>query len=100
MFSSGKRDRPAGTSDLIPFWVYSLDGGARVERHVPTLPLSRDVERLAALRRSLALYRMVFGQPRQEDLLAFLMTRIPEDQAKQMLAELRIDLAPPKVDHD
>ena len=100
VFSSGKRDRPAGASDLIPFWVYSLEGGARVERHVPTLPLSRDVERLAALCRSLALYRMVFGQPRQEDLLAFLITRIPEDQAKQMLGELRIDLAPPKVDHD
>ena len=98
VFDAGKRDRPAKTSDLVPFWVYALDGGARVERHVPTLPLSRDVDRLKALRRSLALYRIVFGQPRQEDLLAFLLTHIPEDQAKQALADLRIDLAPPKAD--
>jgi hypothetical protein len=98
VFDAGKRDRPAKATDLVPFWVYAVDGGARVERHVPTLPLSRDVDRLEALRRSLALYRIVFGQPRQEDLLAFLLTHIPEEQARQALADLRIDLAPPKAD--
>ena len=60
------------------------------------LPLSREVERYARLRRSLALYRMVFGQPRQEDLLQFLMSHLPPDEAERQAAELRLDLSPPR----
>lgn len=100
LFRRAREDSEPGSSELVPFWLYPLSDGAAIERHVPTLPLSRDVDRLVALRRSLALYRMVFGQPRQEDLMAFLMTRVPTDEAKQRLGELRIDLVPPKVDHD
>ena len=33
------------------------------------LPLSRDEEQWKRLQESLALYRLVFGQPRQEDML-------------------------------
>jgi hypothetical protein len=36
------------------------------------LPLSREHEQLRRLKRSLAVYRLTFGQPRQEDLLAWL----------------------------
>jgi len=64
---------PGRGSDLSPFWVYPLEGGAAIERHVPTLPLSRESARLPALRRSLAVYRMVFGQPRQDDLVDYLV---------------------------
>ena len=42
---------------------------------MPALPLSREVEKLRLLKRSLAAYRLVFGQPRQEDLIAFLQSR-------------------------
>ena len=45
-------------------------------------------------RTALALYRLAFGQPRQEDMLAALQRRgivaTPE-----RIAELRIDLRPP-----
>ena len=57
-------------NDLVPYWVF--EGDAKIERHVPSLPLSREEGRLHDLSRSLALYRMVFGQPRQEELLEWL----------------------------
>ena len=79
---------------LTPFWLYASEGGARIERHVPALPLSLDRARLDALKRSLAVYRMAFGQARQEDVVAFLQ-RFPPDQLKAASDDLRIDLSPP-----
>ncbi len=67
---------------------------ARIERHVPILPFSRDEARLAALKRSLAAYRLAFGQPRQEDLVAFLERSLDADEVARVSEELRIDLAP------
>ena len=60
------------TRDLIPYWIY--EGSVRVERRVPMLPFSREVTRLAWLKRSLTVYRLAFGQPRQDDLLEYLQT--------------------------
>ena len=94
MFKRAVRDRPSDASDLVPYWVYSVDGGAHIERHVPHLPLSREAVRLEALRRSLAIYRMVFGQPRQEDLMAFLLDRYSPEEAEKFAARLRVDLSP------
>ncbi|MGH9886358.1 MAG: helicase-related protein, partial [bacterium] len=85
--------RDAGCSDLIPFWVFPLEKGAAIERHVPNLPMSRDSARYAALRRSLVLYRMVFGQPRQEDLLEYLAANGGGPDAAQA-SDLMIDLTP------
>jgi len=79
---------------LVPYWIYEAEGGAHIERHVPALPHSRDLLRFEALRKSLALYRMVFGQPRQDDLMAFLMERVPDAVRERVVAELRVDLAP------
>jgi Helicase conserved C-terminal domain len=95
MFNAARSGRAAGQTDLVPYWVFPVEGGATVERHVPALPLSRDRDRLEDLRRSLAVYRLVFGQSRQEDLLAFLATHCPPDQLEAMARELRIDLRPP-----
>jgi hypothetical protein len=95
LFAKAREQRPPGSSDLIPFWLYPLPDGATIERHVLALPLSRDLDRLAALRRSLAVYRMVLGQPRQEDLLEYLLAHVPKEKVKQILDELRVDLSPP-----
>ena len=43
-----------------------------IERHVLLYPLSRDVVKLERLKADLAHYRLAFGQPRQEDLMALL----------------------------
>jgi len=81
-------------SDMSPFWVFPVEGGAVIERHTPVLPLSREAARLPALRRSLAVYRMVFGQPRQDDLVEHLNRTVPESQLSQLSRELCIDLEP------
>lgn len=94
LFEAARRQREAGESDLIPYWIYPVEGGARIERHVPALPYSRDLERLAALRRSLVVYRMAFGQPRQEDLVQYLLANLPEDAVERLMGELQIDLRP------
>jgi hypothetical protein len=73
LFEHAVARRPQGGSDLVPYWVFSLPDGARIERHVPTLPLSRDRARIDALRRSLTVYRLAFGHARQEDLVAYLI---------------------------
>ena len=66
-----------------------------IERHVPTLlPLSRDVARYRQLRRRLALYRLAFGQPRQEDLVEYLEHETATILDDGALAALRIDLSP------
>ena len=72
MFASAAADRPAGESELVPFWVFTIKGGATIERYVPVLPLSREADRYRRLLRTVGAYRLVFGQPRQEDLLRYL----------------------------
>jgi hypothetical protein len=50
---------------------------------------------MSALRRSLAAYRMVFGQARQEDLLSYLLARFTDEEVSSYAETLRIDLQPP-----
>jgi Helicase conserved C-terminal domain len=92
-FELGRMRRAAHENDLVPYWLFP--GDAKIERHVPALPFSREVERLYGLRRALAVYRMVFGQSRQEDLITYLLAQIPEAEREGIVAELQIDLSPP-----
>lgn len=93
-FDEAVRDRDQSENDLVPFWVFPVDGGARIERHVPSYVLSREIERFAALRESLAIYRMVFGQPRQDELMAYLARMVPVERIPELAARLQISLAP------
>ena len=77
---------------LSPFWIYP--GNARIQRRIMMLPLSRDQERWNQLQDSLALYRLAFGQPRQEDMLAALQRRGIVSRPEE-IDDLRIDLRPP-----
>ena len=85
---------PGEKCGLVPYWLFPLEDGAHIERHVPALPLSRDASQLEALKRSLAVYRMVFGQPRQDDLMAFLLERCSPEVIEEVGLRLRIDLSP------
>ena len=85
--------RDAGDSDLVPHWIAS--GDCRVERHVPLLPYTRQTEAFRRLKRQLAAYRVVFGQPRQEELIALLDRA---DFSVAQLRELTIDLSPPNAE--
>ena len=68
LFRIASQDKTNECSDLVPYWIFE-EGSAHVERRIPLLPYSKEVGKLKRLKQGLALYRMVFGQPRQEDLL-------------------------------
>ena len=70
LFEAATQARAPGESELVPCWV--APGQHKVERVVPLLPLSREVEQLERLKRSLAIYRVAFGQPRQAELVALI----------------------------
>jgi len=91
-FALGRAGRSVLENDLVPYWLFP--GEAKIERHVPALPFSREVERFYGLRRALAIYRMVFGQSRQEDLITYLLFQIPEDERGKIVTELQVDLSP------
>lgn len=94
LFDLAARDRAPADSDLKPYWVYP--GPAQIQRVVPLLPLSSEVQLLDDLHRTLGLYRLAFGQPRQDDLLDLLRERYSEEELQKLVAELRIDLSPPR----
>lgn len=92
-----ERTRLQAGSDLQAFWLFETKSGVCIERRVPLLPFSRDAERLAQLKRGLALYRLVFGQLRQEDLLAHLgdlTDQLSPTDIERIVREWRIDLSP------
>ena len=85
--------RAADRSDLVPHWI--AEGPCRVERCVPLLPYTSEVAALNLLKRQLAAYRLVFGQPRQEELVNLIVNAdMPIDE----IQALTIDLAPPTAD--
>ena len=67
---------------LYPHWVFEPRGGQveRIRRHLFFYADSQDASRYEELKERLALYRLVFGQPRQQDLLDRIQ-RIVHDQA-------------------
>ncbi|WP_419936988.1 helicase-related protein [Candidatus Palauibacter sp.] len=93
LFEAARKQSAEG-GGLVPYWLFPLADGAYIERHVPALPLSRDASQLEALKRSLAVYRMVFGQPRQDDLMTFLLERCGPETLRKVEPLLRIDLSP------
>jgi hypothetical protein len=94
LFAAARNARPAGSNDLHPYWVFP--GPHHIERHLLTYPLSRDVVRWEQLQEMLALYRLAFGQPRQEDMVALLARRGLSDDPDRV-TELGLDLSPNKV---
>lgn len=91
MFEAARR-ATRSSDELVPYWVF--EGPTKVERRVPLLPFSREVTRLAWLKRSLTLYRLAFGQPRQDDLLAHLARLLGADADASMFEDLQIRLHP------
>jgi hypothetical protein len=92
LFQIAAQGKPNWHSDLIPYWIFE-DGSARVERRIPLLPYSKEIGKLKRLKQGLALYRMVFGQPRQEDLLFSLSQN--GGYGSSHLADWLISLQPP-----
>jgi len=77
---------------IIPYWIY--EGDVKVERRVPMLPYSKEISRLEWLKQSLTVYRLAFGQPRQEDLLDYLNNLVEAGMNAEEIVELQIQLSP------
>ena len=98
MFAAACDDRPSDQNEIWPYWVFAPEASngttARIERYVPALGLSRDRAWADELQRMVALYRLAFGQPRQDDLLAYLNDQIDPADLERLIDDLRIDLGP------
>ena len=94
LFDQARARRPSGTGDLVPYWIYPVREGASVERRIYNFPLSRENARLKKIKSDLAAYRMVFGQPRQQDLLQYLERFENDRDSFLMSREWKIDLTP------
>jgi hypothetical protein len=88
---------------LYPHWLYECrraDDTIGVARHVAFHDQSRDALKYEHLKRALALYRLVFGQANQDDLLAQLAERLAtldpgaEAAARRKLAGYMLNLSP------
>ena len=87
-----KAARTADASELVPHWI--APGEHRVQRHVPQLPYTTEIEAFDRLKRQLAAYRVVFGQPRQEELVT-LLDRSGVDVTR--LRNWAVNLSPPVI---
>jgi hypothetical protein len=87
-----------GTSkcELVPYWHVETEGFEkfRIERIIPFFPFSRDRARLSSILRTLAIYRLAFGQPRQSELIEHLLKHVPPDRIPEIRKSLLIDLSP------
>lgn len=86
MFDAAHAARRPHENDLVPYWVFT--GEAVIERYVPALPLSKETAQYQRLLRSVGAYRLLLGQPRQEDLMRYYANSADD------LEWLRIDLSP------
>lgn len=93
VFQTARSSRAETENDLFPYWI-SPNGTAKIERHVPALPLSRDARHYDDLRKTLVLYRMVYGQNRQEDLVEYLTKHCGPEKLAAIQEACRIDLGP------
>lgn len=94
LFMMARNFRDDRYNDLVPYWIFEPSGGKKINRYIPILPLSRDYAHLENLSKTLVAYRMVMGQPRQEDLLCYLQQRFEEDLDPSEFLKYRINLSP------
>ena len=81
-------------SDLEPYWHLS-SGSAQIERIVPLMPMSKDLIKLNESLKVLSLYRLAFGQPRQEELIDNLLERsFTDEEIENIKHKLVVNLSP------
>ncbi len=85
---------------LFPHWIYEpRDGQIEIlRRHLMFYSNSRDVIRYQKLKRDLSIYRLVFGQPRQQDIVRRIRENlgdaIDENTLNRYLPAYMINLSP------
>jgi DEAD/DEAH box helicase:helicase len=73
--------------DLVPNWHFESKG-VSIERVVPLYKFSQDIQRYEKMLHVLGLYRLTFGQPRQEELVEALNCEISAEELDKLLIDL------------
>ncbi|HLS05639.1 MAG TPA: helicase-related protein [Wenzhouxiangella sp.] len=97
LFDCAARQFGPAETGLRPYWVFETADGDKVTRRLINPPLSIDIQRYAQLQSNLALYRMAFGQPRQEDIIRYLETQFSPEDAERISRAWRISLSPGEI---
>ena len=92
---------------LFPHWLYEPQVGEPqlLRRHLLFYSQSDDMKRYHRLKHDLALYRLVFGQPRQQDVVTRIREKLTgdagqlDDSALARLPAYMIDLSPFEPEH-
>ena len=80
--------------ELVPYWHLDTDEH-KIERVIPSFPFSQDQQRLERILKTLAIYRLAFGQPRQEELVEHLLGRgFSSEELERIRDTLIVDLSP------
>jgi hypothetical protein len=83
-----------GKCELVPYWHVDSNG-VKIERIIPMYPFSRDQGKLETILRTLAIYRLAFGQPRQVELIEHLLAKqFDQEEIEAIRNNLMIDLSP------
>jgi hypothetical protein len=93
LFELAKQTEQGVKSDLVPYWHVEPDN-IYIERQAPVIPFSKDVKKLRDLLRTISVYRISLGQPRQEELVNNLIHLYTEEEIKTIQKELLINLSP------
>ena len=80
-------------SDLVPYWHVEPEN-IFIERQVPTISYNKEVRKLKNLLRTISVYRISLGQPRQEELVKHLIENFDEKEIERVQSELLINLSP------
>jgi hypothetical protein len=80
-------------SDLVPYW-HVEPTNIFIERQAPIIPYSKEVKKLKNLLKTISVYRIALGQPRQEELVNYLIENLSEENIKKVQSELLINLSP------
>ena len=73
--------------DIVPSWHFDSDG-VNIERIVPLYQFSQDIQRYENMKHILGLYRLTFGQPRQEELAEALDCSLTPEEIDKLLIDL------------
>ena len=92
LFELAKQARQKARFDcaIVPDWHFESDSATEVsiERIVPLYQFSQDIGRYNEMLKILGLYRLTFGQPRQEELAVALDETLNDEQKQRLLINL------------
>lgn len=96
-FAEVEKENSVFPCDLIPFWHVNTKDNA-IDSIIPIYPFSKDISKLAHIKKVLTNYRLTFGHPNQQDLINSI-SKMPDNMQDELKLML-INLCPLKMSND